>query len=290
MGLLTRKRLDDLETKIGSLADTSGVTMPAGSIGTTEIADVAITVGKLATDAVETAKIKDLNVTTGKLAADAVTGAKLADDAVDSEHYTDGSIDTAHVANSAVTVAKLGAGVAYIERLGTPSVADADRFLLSVAMQATAYTPDETTLPAGNPPRNVTVTHTAVGTADTLGDLVVEGTDVDDGAISETITIVSGTEAAGVKAFKTITSLTTAGWVIDGVEATADTITVGFGALLGLSRVLASANEVVVGLLNRAVQAATIAVDAANVEGNTVDMSAGTYNGSKLADLLMARP
>lgn len=47
------------------------------TVGAGDIADSAITVAKLATDAVETAKIKDLNVTTGKLAANAVTPAKM---------------------------------------------------------------------------------------------------------------------------------------------------------------------------------------------------------------------
>jgi len=40
-----------------------------GSVSTAKIEDLAVTAGKLATDAVETAKIKDLNVTAGKLAA-----------------------------------------------------------------------------------------------------------------------------------------------------------------------------------------------------------------------------
>lgn len=45
-----------------------------------------------------TSDIADLAVTTAKLAADAVTGAKLADNAADSEHYTDASIDPVHLA------------------------------------------------------------------------------------------------------------------------------------------------------------------------------------------------
>jgi hypothetical protein len=55
--------------------DKDGNVFVAGGIGTTQIADGAITAAKLATDAVETAKIKDLNVTTAKLAANAVTPA-----------------------------------------------------------------------------------------------------------------------------------------------------------------------------------------------------------------------
>ena len=61
----------------------------AGSIGTTELANDAVTTDKIAAgavtvtelgaNAVETAKIKDLNVTAGKLAADAVETAKIKD-------------------------------------------------------------------------------------------------------------------------------------------------------------------------------------------------------------------
>lgn len=61
----------------------------AGSIGTTELADDAVTNAKigalavgsteLAANAVTTAKIADLNVTAGKLAADAVETAKIKD-------------------------------------------------------------------------------------------------------------------------------------------------------------------------------------------------------------------
>ena len=46
---------------------------------------------------IDTAHIADLNVTTGK----------IADDAINSEHYTDGSIDTAHIADVNVTQGKI---------------------------------------------------------------------------------------------------------------------------------------------------------------------------------------
>ena len=55
----------------------------AGSISTTELANLAVTTAKLAANAVETAKILDLNVTTAKLAALAVDNSKLAANAVD---------------------------------------------------------------------------------------------------------------------------------------------------------------------------------------------------------------
>lgn len=51
----------------------------AGSIGTTELADGAVTTAKLDASAVTTAKIADANVTADKLAADSVTTAKIVD-------------------------------------------------------------------------------------------------------------------------------------------------------------------------------------------------------------------
>jgi len=65
--MLTRKRLEQLEAKIGALRDAT-VAAPADSIQASE----------LGTDSVETLKIKDLNVTTAKLNALAVTAAKIA--------------------------------------------------------------------------------------------------------------------------------------------------------------------------------------------------------------------
>jgi len=172
--------------------------------------------------------------------------------------------------------------------LGTPDLADDNFFLTSVAMQATAYTLDETDLAADQPPRNVTVTHTAQGTADTLGDAVIVGTDVNDDPITETIAIDSGTVAAGTKAFKTVTSVVTADWVIDGVEASEDLLEVGFGDLLGLGRPLAAASQVFLVVYDTGVVVdAVIAVDDTLVEENTVDFSGATYDGAKVAKVLL---
>ena len=51
----------------------------AGSIGETELANSAVTAGKIASDAVTTAKILNANVTAAKLAADSVETAKIKD-------------------------------------------------------------------------------------------------------------------------------------------------------------------------------------------------------------------
>ena len=55
------------------------VTPPAASVGTSSIADLAVTTAKLAGDAVTTAKILDDNVTTAKILDDNVTTAKILD-------------------------------------------------------------------------------------------------------------------------------------------------------------------------------------------------------------------
>jgi len=105
--------------------------------------------------------------------------------------------------------AAAGTNVIAGDDLGAPDLLTDDRFLNSVNMQATAYTLDETTLPADNPPRNVIVTHTQVGgVTDTLGDMVVDGTDVEDNVIQETLTIADGGVVTGTKALKKVTACT----------------------------------------------------------------------------------
>ncbi len=70
---------EGLTVDAGGLTVTSGsVALPAGEINTAELADVAVTAAKLATDAVETAKIKDLAVTNDKLAG-SIASTKIAE-------------------------------------------------------------------------------------------------------------------------------------------------------------------------------------------------------------------
>ncbi len=74
----------------------------------------------------------------------------------------------------------------------------------------------------------ITVTHTQVGgVTDTLGTIAVVGKDLHGNALSETITPLDGTVATGTNIFRSVTSVTGTGWVID---TTADTIVVGVAA------------------------------------------------------------
>ena len=168
------------------------------------------------------------------------------------------------------------AGVLRKLTIGTPALADVDNIVASTNAKVGAYTVADTT-PDGTIPRNLTVTRTAVSTADTGGTVVIVGTDGADAALTETITVgADGVTVAGTKAFKTVTSVTGVGWVI---AAGNDTITVGFGALVGLPVVLTASTGTALTTL-----ATTVAVS--NTTGgtratSTVDASAGTFNGSK---------
>ena len=162
---------------------------------------------------------------------------------------------------------------------GAPLLADVDKIVTSTDMKVGAYTV------AAQPDiaRNITVTVTAVDTADTMGTITVVGTNINGKVISEVITPVADSTVAGVKAFKTVTSVTGAGWVIDAVEASNDTITVGIGTVLGLPILISSAAEVLLGALGVALIAPTVVADSNEIEKCTVDISSGTYDGSKKA-------
>jgi len=103
-------------------AETDGLewidtSLQAGDVGTTELANNAVTTDKINADAVNGDKIADNSIDSDHyvngsidrvhLAADIVNGDKIADNSIDSEHYVNGSIDTVHLAANAVTNAKI---------------------------------------------------------------------------------------------------------------------------------------------------------------------------------------
>ena len=111
--------------------------------------------------------------------------------------------------------------------LAVATAATANRFVVSTNMIVGAYTvANSGTMPTMGA-RQVTVTHTTATGADTLGTIDVVGTDLSGAVISESITPLAGTIATGSKWFRTVTSVTGVGWVINGGN---DTIVVGCGA------------------------------------------------------------
>ena len=176
--------------------------------------------------AVSTAHIADLNVTTGKLAADAVTGDKIADNAIDSEHYTDGSIDSVHLAADVVTAAKIADDAISDEHLDVTAItgqtdlgdafADADTLLVYDA-SATAlkegtvknlanYMQDELTF-----------------TTNTDTDVSVSNLETRLGQINSNVTIGNGASVA----VSTSGNLTVGGnLIVDGTTTTVNSTTV----------------------------------------------------------------
>jgi hypothetical protein len=110
--------------------------------------------------------------------------------------------------------------------LAVSTAAVANRFVASANMQNAAYTVANAS-PAFAGAVLVTVGHTTVAGADTLGVITVVGTDINGQVITDVITPVAGGTATGVKYFRTITSVTGSGWT---AVSTADTIVVGHAA------------------------------------------------------------
>lgn len=110
--------------------------------------------------------------------------------------------------------------------IAASTAAVTNRYVVSTNMIVGAYTLAATT-PAWQGGAFVTITHTAVTGTDTLGAIVVVGVDIAGNVRTESITPLNGTVATGVIAFRTITSITGVGWVINTGN---DTIVVGVAA------------------------------------------------------------
>jgi len=178
--------------------------------------------------------------------------------------------------------------------LGAPALASTNRIVTTHSMSRTAMT-IANAASADGLPRNVTVTATqAGGSDDTAATVTVTGTNVSGAVITEDIVPTNGSTVAGTKAFKTVTSAVQAAWVAGG---TADTVVVGFGALVGFPASLftqqapiTAASQMLVATLGGAVVTSpAFTFDADEIEKNTVDGSASTYNGTKKLVVLTYR-
>lgn len=146
-----------------------------------------------------------------------------------------------------------------------------NRFVTSTNMKVGAYTLTNTTAPWGGG-FTVTATITAVTGNDTAGTLVVVGTSLAGQAVTETITLTAGSGGSGTTIFKSLTSVTGAGWVINVGN---DTIVVGVAA----GNYASGSGGILKGILvNNTVAAAITVADA----GRTIvtvpaSQAAGTY-------------
>jgi len=145
-------------------------------------------------------------------------------------------------------------------------------------LAATELEEEEQTITEGitdpDVPRNVRIK----GSADVTGDVVINGTNINDDAISETLALNGTTEVEGNLAFKTITSIELP------VQATenADTVQVGTANKLGLPYKL-SLNTVLKAYRNSGLEASapTVTVDADDLEKNTIELSSA-LNGTNV--------
>lgn len=127
-----------------------------------------------------------------------------------------------------------------------------------------------------------TVTATSGGTAGDIGaiQVIVEGTNINDEVISETLPIFTANSATTVestKAFKTITEITIPAH--DGLGATTE---IGYGEKLGMPDIL-TRNTVIAAYLGGTKEgtAPTVTVDADEVEKNLVDLNS-SLNGTEV--------
>ena len=156
--------------------------------------------------------------------------------------------------------------------ISASTAAVANRFVTSTNRKVGSYTVANAS-PAWAGGCLVTVTHTAVDAADTLGTITITGTGLDGRPLTETITPLNGTVATGTKVFRVVTAVTGAGWVIGGGN---DTITVGCAA----GCFVASSGGVLGGVLVNATAAATVVVS--DSKGTIATLKASIAEGSYL--------
>ncbi len=173
--------------------------------------------------------------------------------------------------NSKEIVGEVQSSKGYIRRqvLTAPDAADDDNYLVDQATSDSVITTVTTFLAQPDFPRNVTVTPGGTTADVPAGDITITGTNIRDEVITEAITLAANasTLKAGLKAFKTVTSVVFP--VQDGAAATYD---VGFADVMGLDRKMAEASVLDAyadGV--RETTAATVTFSATAIESNTVD-------------------
>lgn len=135
-------------------------------------------------------------------------------------------------------VATLGANAPFVVQEWTNPAAPAANALLAAAAVSTSVVvvPAATLEAAGKAallafPRNVTFTTAGNTPSDAPATATIVGTDIDDAALTEVVNVAqTATIAEGVKAFKTITTITYT--VGQGTDAT---VAIGIGKKFGLS-------------------------------------------------------
>jgi hypothetical protein len=133
---------------------------------------------------------------------------------------------------------------------------------------------------AGQPdaPRNVTVKG---NDANVTGNLIVEGTNADGAAITETIALNAANVVSGNKAFKTVTRVTLPKYAVAATER----VRIGLGAKLGLP-VRLNRNTVLAAFLGgvREATVPTVTVSATVLETNTLTLNSALNGSAVIVD------
>lgn len=149
-----------------------------------------------------------------------------------------------------------------------PVAADPDRVLNDQATSSSVITTVTSFVAQPDFPRNVTITPGGTTADVPAGDITVTGTNIRDEVITEALTLAANasTLKAGLKAFKTVTSIVFP--IQDGAAATYD---VGIADVLGLDRAILG--DTVLAVTADGVYETTrpTVVANANVESSTMD-------------------
>jgi hypothetical protein len=152
-------------------SDGDQLNIKAGGVGTTELADSAVTSAKIADAAVITAKISDGAVATAKIADAAVVTAKISDGAVTIGKVDAAAIDTSIASDS--TDSALATGKAVYDFVSAE---------ISDAIDQTTYYADEDTLTLGSD-NHFKVSDGGIDTAQ-IADNAVVTAKISDGAVT----------------------------------------------------------------------------------------------------------
>lgn len=158
------------------------------------------------------------------------------------------------------------------DALGSPAAASATAVVAATTLPSSGTTTVTTGITNPDIARNVTITGNAVGIN---GSVTITGTNKNGVTMTESITASGTSTVAGNKAFKTVTSV-----VFPTRNNSGDTISVGTGTKLGLSRKLTE-NTVSSAHLGGTKEGTlpTVAVSSSALESNTAILNS-SLNGS----------
>ena len=174
------------------------------------------------------------------------------------------------------TTQPLAALPVWSRNLGSPALGATNA--VSASQASTAPIDQTTSITNPDVPRNITATAGGTGANVTAQQVVINGTDIEDQPLTETLpafTAGSTGTVTGAKAFKTVTE------IICPTIGASTTLAVGLGAKLGLPRRLPGRNTVLAAFLNAVKEstAPTVTADATNISGNTVSLNSA-LNGT----------